>query len=145
VEGESHEARALQRAQKIVGEREPVRVEDRLVPAGGHARDDRNDVGVRQGIAAGDRDAVERPMAREDIEFLFDLREGFVPLVLIRPIAALAVEIAGLGRLEPGDGVVGEAPGKAVQGTMIRVVHRDGSMGRGALGRAAPREGRCQP
>ncbi len=106
MEGEPREAGCLQLLQELLRQRHAVGVDDGLAPHRGDATDDCRDVGVHERVATGNRDAVEVAEPGKDVEIGLDLLERLV-LLDVLPVAALAREVAGLRRLDPGDGVVG--------------------------------------
>jgi len=69
-----------------------------------------------------DGDAVAVAEAEERVDFPADLLDGFVAIVQILPVAAVAGKIAlGCG-FQPRDGVVGQRPGKPV---VVAVIQTD--------------------
>jgi hypothetical protein len=70
-------------------------------------------------IAAGDRDPVGLAILPENGQVVLDTVERLVPLGTVFAIAAFAVQITGLGYFQPGNGVVGQVPGKPVVAIMV--------------------------
>jgi hypothetical protein len=128
VERQPDEARFLESLEHLVGEAEAVGVDDRLAAHLGDPAHDLDHVGMQSGIAAGDGDAVEVPQPRERAELVDDLGYRLVTLHVLA-VAAVTGEVALLRRLEPRDGVVGEAPREPVKRERIEAElgHRSGA------------------
>ena len=118
MEGQTDQSGSVQLRQQRLIELQPVGVEDRLPSSLRHQPHDVHDLRVGQRITACNRNPVEGALALEHVEIGADLLETLVS-VHVGAIAPLTVQVALLGRLEPGDGVVRERPRKPVQTAMI--------------------------
>ena len=124
VEGEPEGPRSLELPEKLRGQSEPVGVDDRLHTAFLDESHDLDDLRMDQRIPSGYGDDVELPELLEDVQVFLDLVERLVAFALVLPIAAVAGEIALGGRLEPGNRIVGEIPGKPVVVQVVQLRHR---------------------
>jgi len=118
--GQAAQTGLLQSHEQFMRHGHAVRVHDRLVAASGHLRHDLHDLRVDQRFTTGDRHGIGLANAVEDIQVADDIRQTLVTARVVRGIATFAVDVALLRRLEPGDHVVGHAPGQAIEFTMIQ-------------------------
>jgi len=97
-----------------------VGVDDRLPTHLPDDPDQFDDVRVNERVPARDAHAVAFPEHPESLELTADLIEALVPEALQIPVTAFAAQVALVGRLEPGDAVVGIIPGETVIPKMIQ-------------------------
>ena len=110
MEGEADDAGALELAEELLGQGEPVGVDYRLEALARDELDDLHDLGVHERIATRDRHAVHGAQALEDREVCAHLIERLVSARIVLAVTTEAGEVALLRRLEPGDRVVGQRP-----------------------------------
>src|ERR1035438_9059367 len=70
-------------------------------------------------VATGDGDSVGLAILPENGQVVFDGVERLVALGTVFAIAALAVQITGLGDFEPGNGVVRQVPGEPIVSIVV--------------------------
>ena len=119
VKGEPRHSGLFQIAQQFLRQGQSVGVEDGLQTLLGDQPHDLDDLGMDERIAAGNGDSVGLAVLPENGQVVLDGVERLVPFGTVFAIAALAVQITGLGDFEPGDGVVGQVPGKPVVAIMV--------------------------
>jgi hypothetical protein len=81
-----------------------------------------------EGISSGKRDTISLPVFLEDCQVSFDLVEGLMSLGIIFTVAPLTVQIAGLGDLEPGDGIVRQVPWEPVVPVVVEKQRHENSL-----------------
>ena len=105
MEADSRQTGLLQIVKEVTVESHPVAQDEGLHSVVRNELHRLNNLGMEQRLAPGDGDVVAIPPPLEEKDLLFELVQALVAFEAL-PVAASAMEIAGIRDLEPADRVV---------------------------------------